>query len=337
MVRLHILFPFQDGPSGGGNRFLTALRQTLRAGGHYAEAPEDADIFLFNSHHDLHQVFHVKALFPDKPFLHRIDGPMSAYRGQNDRRDSLVALARNSVADGAVYQSHWSQEGNRAAGARPLAFEAVIGNAPDPALFHTSDTERPSAADGRFRLTATSWSANVHKGFDIYASLDRNLDFSRFDMTFIGNSPIAFNNIRMVPPQAPHALAAAYRNCDAFITASENDPCSNALLEALHAGLPAAARRSGGHPEIVGNGGVLFDGTADVLDALERLQSDASAFRAAIRLPDLSEIASLYLHFAREVLEAVRQQRIRPKRLGRPARFFAFRRLRQLEKSMAQN
>ena len=56
--------------------------------------------------------------------------------------------------------------------------------------------------------------------------------------------------IRTLGPLPPLALARVLRQHDVYLTASVNDPASNALLEALACGLPALYLRSGGHAEI---------------------------------------------------------------------------------------
>ena len=109
------------------------------------------------------------------------------------------------------------------------------------------------------------------KGFNVYKFLDDTLDFGRYEMTFVGRSPIKFNRIQHVPPQPSEELAEVLRQHDIFVTASRNDPCSNALIEALHCGLPAVVRNDGGHPEIVGEAGELFEDERDVLDAIGKV------------------------------------------------------------------
>ncbi len=52
----------------------------------------------------------------------------------------------------------------------------------------------------------------------------------------------------------PHAQApAVYRSADAYLMTKHNDPCPNAVLEALAAGLPVLYGASGGVPELVGD------------------------------------------------------------------------------------
>jgi glycosyltransferase involved in cell wall biosynthesis len=98
-----------------------------------------------------------------------------------------------------------------------------------------------------------------------------------------------------VPPLASHALAELLRAHDVYLAASRDDPCSNALLEGLACGLPAAFLRSGGHPELVGEGGLPFDDPEELPDLFARLREELDFRRAAIQVPSLAEVADRYL------------------------------------------
>jgi glycosyltransferase involved in cell wall biosynthesis len=90
-------------------------------------------------------------------------------------------------------------------------------------------------------------------------------------------------------------VADLLRAHDVYVAPSRNDPCSNALLEALACGLPAVYRRSGGHPELVGEGGLGFSSPEELPAVLDRLVDELEERRAAIRIPTLAEVADRYL------------------------------------------
>ena len=90
-------------------------------------------------------------------------------------------------------------------------------------------------------------------------------------------------------------LAVELRRNDVYLAPSRNDPCSNALLEALASGLPAVYRASGGHPELVGDAGMPFDEPEEIPAALDRLVAELDERRAAIRIAPLSDVADRYL------------------------------------------
>ena len=99
----------------------------------------------------------------------------------------------------------------------------------------------------------------------------------------------------MISALPSEELADLLRTQDIYLAASLNDPCSNALLEALACGLPAAFAASGGHPELVGAAGLPFSSAEELPALLDRLASELDSYRAAIRVPSLAEVADRYL------------------------------------------
>ncbi len=300
--RLHILYEFKEGPWGGGNQFLKALRDALIKQDAYSNDPFKAQAFLFNSHHlgpeqrGLDLLYALKSQAPECPVLHRIDGPIGLIRGGGFSTDRLIFKINHILASGTVFQTRWSMEESLRHGLQAIQPITHILNAPDPALFYPAP-KHPSGE--KIKLIATSWAANARKGFDLYAYLDTHLDFTRYTMTFVGNSPLPFRNIRHIPAVDSRSLGELLRAHDIYITASRNDPCSNALCEALHCGLPALVLDSGGHPEILGNGGLPFEGAQDILEKIDTLTAQYDHFRNAIALPDIQHIAAQYLDFAK--------------------------------------
>src|SRR5687768_998092 len=106
--KIHILFEFVDGPWGGGNQFLKSLKNEFVRMGIYEEVAEKADVILLNSHHQIEEVKKIKQMFPTKIFLHRIDGPISLTRGNDEQTDKLIFDLNNSIADISIFQSIWS-------------------------------------------------------------------------------------------------------------------------------------------------------------------------------------------------------------------------------------
>jgi hypothetical protein len=63
--------------------------------------------------------------------------------------------------------------------------------------------------------------------------------------------------------------------------------------------LPAAFLRSGGHPELVGEGGLGFDDAEELPDLFAQLRRELDMRRAAIRVPALADVAERYLEVLR--------------------------------------
>ena len=177
----------------------------------------------------------------------------------------------------------------------------VIPNAVDPEIFHSRDRQ-PFNADRKIRLISVSWSDNLNKGAPVYQWLDDNLDWDRYEYTFVGRSPVSFKNIRTLSPITSEELAKELRQHDVFITASRNDPCSNSLIEALACGLPALYLDSGGHPEIVGKAGYPFQIAEEIPSLLLCLIDEYDRLQALIRLPSITETADQYLQVMNEAI-----------------------------------
>jgi glycosyltransferase involved in cell wall biosynthesis len=308
-MKAHILFPFRDGPWGGCNQFLTALRGEFQRTGNWADSPELADVILFDSINIPWEVMRWKRRLPEKPFVQRIDGPISVYRGGGQGVDRLVYALGSALADAIVFQSDYSRARNLDLGMPVPSLSAVIANASRRDLFYPrSDKHRAN----RIRIISTSWSSNARKGFDIYRYLDQHLDFSRYEMTFIGNSPIAFRNILSMKPMRSPELAEQLRIHDIFFTASRDDPCSNAVVEALACGLPVVALNSGGHPELVRTGGAFFDDMEGAVAAIERVASSHESYRQKVEARSIASVAAEY----RRLFERTLDTSARPKSLS---------------------
>jgi glycosyltransferase involved in cell wall biosynthesis len=229
----------------------------------------------------------------DVRMVHRVDGPIGVYRGFDDGTDRRILALNGALADETVFQSRYSLEKHRELGL-DLRAPVLIPNAPDPGIFHPPAEPTPIAGR-RVRVIATSWSMNPRKGGDVLAWADEHLDRDRFEVTFAGQTESRFERVRVIEPLASEPLADLLRAQDVYLAASRDDPCSNALLEGLACGLPAAFLRSGGHPELVGDGGIGFDDAEELPDVLGRLAAELDERRAAIRVPVLAEVADRYI------------------------------------------
>jgi glycosyltransferase involved in cell wall biosynthesis len=293
-----VFHEFHPPPYGGGNQFLLALVGRMQAGGLAVEinrVSAGTPACLYNSF-NFDFVRLRRFARPGVRMVHRVDGPIGAYRGFDDGTDRRIARI-NQLADATVFQSRYSLDRHRELGFE-LRNPVVIPNSVDPAIFHPPD-EREALEGRRLRVIATSWSDNRRKGAEILAWLDRNLDFDEFELTFAGRTQERFERIRVVEAMPSGLLAELLQAQDVYLAPSRDDPCSNALLEALACGLPAVFLRSGGHPELVGDAGVGFDEPEEVPAALARLRSELEARRVAIRVPALAEVTDRYLALLR--------------------------------------
>lgn len=290
---------FVPPPTGGGHQFLRALWREFERCGIRLEnntISKTTRACLFNSFN-----FNFKRLRclhrPDCRMIHRVDGPLAVYRGFDDGTDRKIFELHQQIADATIFQSQYSLTKHHELGfdfVRPV----VIPNAADPEIFHSLG-RLPYNDKRKIKLISVSWSDNVNKGAPVYQWLDGHLDWGRYEYTFVGRSPVSFQNIHTLSPITSEELAKELHQHDVFITASRNDPCSNSLIEALACGLPALYLDSGGHSEIVGKAGFAFHVAEEIPPLLSRLFDEYSQRQALIRLPSIAETADKYLRVMR--------------------------------------
>jgi glycosyltransferase involved in cell wall biosynthesis len=250
---------------------------------------------LFNSFNfDPRRLEWFAARMPDEcRMVHRVGAVTSLYRGFDDGTDAHVAELNRRFADATIAISHATVAMYRAIGIELVA-PRVIYNGTDPTIFHPQG--RVEFDRGRrTRLVAVSWSDNPRKGGPFYRWLERNVDWERYEVTYVGNTREAFERASVLPPLPSHELASFLRTQDVFVTATENDAYSNALVEALCCGLPAVYLKSGGSGEAVKEAGFGFTEWDEVPALLDRLRDEYEERQARISLPSLAEVTDQYL------------------------------------------
>lgn len=291
---LALFHDFEPSPSGGGHQFLRALVKELEARELVVEQGRlsgGTRACLFNSFNfDFRRLRRFRR--DDCRFVHRVDGPIGAYRGFDDGTDARIATLNAELADATVLQSRYSLAKHAELGIA-LRNPVVIPNAVDRSIFRPPSAREP-LGERPLRVIASSWSANPRKGAAALAWLDENLDSSKHVVTFVGQAAVPFTRIRRVAPLDSRGVAELLREHDVYLAASQDDPCSNALLEALACGLPAAYLESGGHPELVGEAGLPYREPEEIPDVLERLRVGIDGFRARIAVPSIESVADGY-------------------------------------------
>lgn len=300
MIKIHILFDIKDEPYGGGNQFLRSLKDYLQSVAVYEEDIKKTNIILFNSHQHISEVAKVKLKYPDMLFVHRIDGPIRLYNKMSDKRDDVVFIANKYLANATIFQSEWSRQQNHLLGLHQNSFETIINNAPNPSFFNR-EGKVSFSTDRKIRLIATSWSSNWKKGFQVYQWLDVNLDFEKYEMVFVGKSPVEFKNIKHISPLSSKHIAEKLKENDVFIFASPVEACSNSLLEALHCGLPVIGINGSSNPELIGKAGEIFTQPDEIPHLLEKITKNYLEYQTNIRNPSMEKVGKQYYDFITQV------------------------------------
>lgn len=294
---LSIFHTFVKPPYGGGNQFSLALREEFERRGYYAETNKissSSKACLFNSFNfDFNKLRKFIVKRQGITIVHRVDGPISLYRGSDDNIDRRIFEINQELADLTIFQSRYSYDAHLKMG---MEFKSpiIIVNACDPGIFH-SKGKVAFKPGKKIRLISTSWSSNPNKGGSTYKWIEEHLDWSRYEYTFVGNCSVKFDRIKVIPPVGSRELANILREHDIFITASSHDPCSNSLVEALSCGLPAVYLNDGGHPEIVNKAGMGFKNNEEALEAIDKVTTEYQFFQSNISVPHINNVASSYL------------------------------------------
>ncbi len=294
---LAVFHDFAPPPAGGANQSLSALLRELDRRGVRVERnviSPATRACLFNSFNfDVERLELLARRVQGVRMVHRVGAVTSLYRGYDDGTDAMTAAVNARLAGATIAISRATIEMYRSIGIELVA-PRVIHNALDPAIFNPRGRVAFSP-DRPLRLISSSWSDNPRKGGPTYRWLEDHLDWDRFEFTFVGNTSTPFERIRHVPPVPSAELAALLRQHDIFVTATEHDAYSNALVEALSCGLPAVYLDSGGSGEAVKEAGFGFRDREEIPGLLDRLADEYEARRALISLPSLAEIADQYL------------------------------------------
>ena len=301
-MKICLWHEFHKPPYGGGNQFMLALKKGLRDLGVNVvsnKLDDSIDVHICNAVWFDPRLVEKLSSGRAVKIIHRLDGLVHVARGGTDKTFDEQAYDFNRrYASATVMQSEWCLRQAIGMGYNPIN-PIIIRNACDSTMFYPK--KNVASETSRLRIIATSWSDNPMKGSWLYKKIENRLDWSRFDFTFVGRTQESFKRIRVVAPLPSEKLAKILREHDIYITASRNEACSNALIEALSCGLPALYLNDSGNPEVVGWGGLPFDGEDDLLARLDQLARSYQAVRNCIRVDSLQDIALKYLELSREI------------------------------------
>jgi hypothetical protein len=321
LPKIYFMSTLKDRPWGGANQFLKALKREMEKAGACSQDACASNAILFNLDPSPDYVerwmrlIAIKRSAPRTLVIARIAGPIALARGKDAAWDRILYKFCDAIADGIVYQSEWSRRENRRCGLKQNGHELVALNAPDRSIF-TSEGRQLFHENRKMRLIGSSWSTNPRKGLSVFQWLDRNLDFSKYEVTFVGNAPAPFAHIRTIPPLASRALADEMKCHDLFIFPSRVEACSNSLVEALHCGLPAIAYAGSSNPEVVGNAGEFFRQKEEIPCLLEKMADSMEGYSSRICLPDISQVCDLYVTFVKAILREAQSGAYTPKKCG---------------------
>jgi len=296
-LKIYFAYKFINRPWGGGNQFLLFFYKSLLKKKEVTQDKIKSDIILFNSHHNLREVINLKFKYPEKIFIHRIDGPLSSYRPLDGKfLDYLIFKVNHYISDGTIFLSQWSKKESNLNGLRLNNTSTIIHNQANPKYFYF---KKKKINKKKIKILYYSWSSNPKKGFSTLKFLDNKLDFQKFDFTFIGNTFEKFKNIKVLKPLKNYQIGNQIREHDLFIFCSKIESCSNTLLEAMSCGIPVFVKNFSSNPEIFNGFGDLYKSDDELLKKIKNFKNKFKEFKK----PKKYDASNLYRKFFIEVID----------------------------------
>lgn len=272
-MKVALNYQVQDGPWGGGNRFVANLVTALTARGDIVTtslADGDIDVVMMidprwrnpaTTFGPGRILRYLARRNPQAIVLHRINecDERKGTRGLNERLRQA-----NYAADHTVFVANWLRRDLPVWREKNDQNSSVILNGADAGTFHAEGHKNWTGGEP-LKLVTHHWGGNWMKGFDIYQQIDTMLGQpkwrDRIEFTYIGNLPagFSFKNANYVPPLNGEALADKLREQHVYVTASRFEPGSNHQNEGALCGLPVLYVNSGALPEYCDGFGIMFE------------------------------------------------------------------------------
>ena len=302
-LKIYINFQIKDAAWGGGNSFLKILKNELITSNHYTKDITDSDVIIFNGHHHLIETLKLKVKFPNKLFIHRLDGPMNELRVNGALLDFLIKIFSYNVSDAIIFQSKWSMLESIKCGYSDRKKLTIIGNSCDSSIFNKSQ-KKIKQSSNKTKILFASWSNNSTKGLDMLFFLDKNLDFKRYEINVVGNIENDFTNINIIGQKNQHELSKELDKSDIFLFASYKEAYSNMLIEAVASGLPVITRKASSNVEIVLDERLLFSSGNDLLNKIEEVSKNINKdINYKYKIISTKEVAIKYINFSNDMLK----------------------------------
>ena len=269
-MKVAIGYKIIAGPWGGGNLFVTSLRDFLLTQGHsvvFDLIDDDIDIILIIDPRNNNPA----VTFSSKDIIRYIskkDNKSIVVHRINEcdeRKNSKFMNIRlrliNSISDHTVFIGSWLKNLNLW---NPLINNSsVILNGANKKIFNMNSKESWTKNE-KLRLVTHHWAGNIMKGFDVYSMIDEMLASDKWNkkisFTYIGNLPkgFKFKNSSYSPPMQGKQLANELKRHHVYITGSINEPAGMHHIEGAMCGLPILYRNSGALPEYCNSFGIEY-------------------------------------------------------------------------------
>ena len=273
-MNLYINFNFQEN-GGGGNQFLKQLRDYFIKKNMYSNSIYDADIIIFNNHHNLKDVFSI--LFKKKIIIHRIDGPLTYHRFHKGFIQDIIVLIFSLIfSDEVIFQSNWSKKFFIIP---ILIFRKKYSVVHNSSNINSTYKFRYNKKITKIKILFSSYSKNKNKGYNTYEYIKKNNFDDNLEISFIGNSPYKKNKLSL-----PHReYIKILSNYDIYVFCGKHESCSNSLVEAMALNKLIFSIESGSNKEILKNYKAhFFKNTKELSSLISNAKKLISSYRNKI-------------------------------------------------------
>ena len=289
-LKISINVQNKEGPWGGGNLFISNLKNYLESNGNeviFNLFDSDIDIILIIDPRMLSESvmytpkeieFYKRNINNKCKVVHRIN--------ECDERKGTSGINKyyikaNKVADHTVFVSEWLKNIYINSGFSSKNLDVIMSGA-NSEIFNYHERAVWNKNEP-LRIVTHHWGSNFNKGFDIYSYLDKSIQEKykkQIKFTYIGNlnKDLEFQSTEIIEPKSGRELANLIKENHIYLTASINEPSGNHHIEAAQCGLPILYRDSGGMPEFTKGFGVEFQGKQDFFESLDELKNNYLTF-----------------------------------------------------------
>lgn len=282
-MKVYLNRPVKRAAWGGGSHFITGLYEYFKSKGINVVFDLNQSaidyIFMFDPRPDntgqnsVNHIHQYKVNNPNVKIIQRINDTDIARPKDKPWRIKML-LQSNVIADYTVFISNWLKNHYIEHGYNDKKKHTVILNGCNPQHYFPNKSKIQIQQNEKIKLITHHWSDNYMKGFEIYNYLDQNLDFKKYDFTYIGryNKDYSPKNIKLIPPLYGREIGDVLRQQHIYITGAQYEACGMHHIEGAACGLPVLYRtRGGGIEEVSRKHGLVFDKTEEVIPAIERI------------------------------------------------------------------
>ncbi len=196
--------------------------------------------------------------------IHRIDEYFSNNEDNYRQIKHKKIHDLNQFADVTVFQSVFTYN-NANPFLKPKRYEIILNGA-DPHMFY------PGSRGGHF-IGHVTWGLGEKQRLDILHNQILKMPTENFLLIGRHKEATAFDfsmpNVKIKKAQRRGKMPAEYRNMKVLFYPSQNDPCSNTIIEAIMSGVPVCYNNPGGASELVRDCGTHIDQFDELINNLE--------------------------------------------------------------------